>query len=268
MTIRTSIADSSLDEARESLRVALPDEGSTLSQDQESFLVEIGEEWTEMRIHDYPEIFGIQGLYERIVYDLLQCQSPEVVVALLTSEVSKAGDKPAELSVLDLGAGNGYVAEILAGKGFDRFVGLDLLPQAAEAAERDRPGLYEEFVVGDITDLPETESAKIRGKEFDCLTCVAALGFGDIPPEAFLAAFDYIREGGWLAFNINSRFLEPGEKSGFSKLIRTMIDRGVIEQLAFERYTHRLATSGDPIEYAALIGRKLTAAPDDLWPRG
>ena len=42
---------------------------------------------------------------------------------------------------------------------------------------------------------------------------VAALGYGDIPPQAFAEAFNLISDHGWVAFNIKDRFLQE-EKSG------------------------------------------------------
>ena len=50
------------------------------------------------------------------------------------------------------------------------------------------------------------------------LICVAALGFGDIPPEAFMAAFEQVTEGGWVAFCIKDEFISEEDRSGFSKL--------------------------------------------------
>ena len=35
---------------------------------------------------------------------------------------------------------------------------------------------------------------------------VAALGFGDIPPQAFQGAFDLLEPGGLVGFNLNERF--------------------------------------------------------------
>jgi hypothetical protein len=34
------------------------------------------------------------------------------------------------------------------------------------------------------------------------MTSVAALGFGDIPPEVFESAFELVEDGGWAAFTI------------------------------------------------------------------
>jgi predicted TPR repeat methyltransferase len=241
--------------------IALPAGVGTLSQDSEWFLVKHENVWHELRLHDYPDIYSIKGLYEKIVYDILECRSPEVIRDELIAAIRDAGEDPAALTVLDLGAGNGIVADELSRVGIGAsesggFIGADLLPEAAEAAERDRPGLYDRYVVGDITDLPAKEERKLEATSPDVLTCVAALGFGDIPTEAFEAAYRQIRLGGWLAFCIKDEFVSEADRSGFSKLIDRLIESGTIEVVRQKKYIHRVAMSGKPLEYIAYIARK------------
>lgn len=241
--------------------VAVPAEGRTISQDSEWFLVKYEGVWRELRLHDYPDIYSIRGLYEKIVYDVLQCRSPEVIRDELIGAVNETGGDPSGLTVLDLGAGNGIMAEELKDAGVGAgdaggFIGADLIPEAAEAAERDRPGVYDDYIVGDITDLPGKERTKLESVEPDVLTCVAALGFGDIPPEAFLAGFDQVREGGWVAFCIKDAFVSEADKSGFARLIDEMIDKGTIEVVSTRKYVHRVAFSGEELRYVAYIARK------------
>jgi len=241
--------------------VALPAGKGTLSQDSEWFLVKHENVWHELRLHDYPDIYSIKGLYEKIVYDVLECHSPEIIRDELIAAIREAGEDPGALTVLDLGAGNGIVADELRGVGIGTsdgggFIGADLLPEAAEAAERDRPGLYDAYVVGDITDLPAKEERKLDAASPDVLTCVAALGFGDIPTEAFEVAYRQIRLGGWLAFCIKDEFVSEADRSGFSKLIDRLVESGAIEVVRQKKYIHRVAMSGKPLEYLAYIARK------------
>lgn len=247
--------------AESSPPVAVPPDARTIEQNSEWFLVKYNGAWRELRLHDYPDIYSIRGLYEKIVYDVLQCRSPEVIRDELVAAVKQAGGDPSGLTVLDLGAGNGVMAEefkdagVGAGHG-GGFVGADLIPEAAAAADRDRPGVYDQYVVGDITDLPDKEEAKLEAVEPDVLTCVAALGFGDIPPEAFLAGFDQVRTGGWIAFCIKDAFVSDADKSGFARLIDQMIDDETIEVISTRKYVHRIAFSGENLEYIAYIARK------------
>ncbi len=263
-TMKTPVP--SLQEAIENLEIALPAEGDGLEQDEESIVVRVEGAWMKIRLHDYNEVFPIQGLYEKWVYKVLQCGSPAKIRELLGEMLKRNDTDPANLTVLDLGAGNGVVAEELAKIGIREFVGVDLYQEAADAAERDRPGLYGEFVVGDLLDLPVSEAGKLEGRTFDCLACVAALGFGDIPPVVFASAYNRVRDGGWAAFTIKSDFLDPNDDSGFSTMIRGMIAEKVVDPLARERYTHRVSPTGSRLEYTAIIGRKMSDIPDSLIP--
>lgn len=246
----------SLERARASLRVAIPEPESGLDQDEEWVLVEIDDQWKKLRLHDYAEFYSIPGLCERVVYDTLQCQSPSVVAGLLNSELARENEAAEDLRVLDLGAGNGCVAEALSEIGVTEFVGIDICREAAIAAERDRSGLYSHYVVGDVTDLPDGDVAKLQAHDFNCMVCVAALGFGDIPPPVFLEAFNFVQDGGWVAFTIKSDFLMEGEGTGFSRVVRDMIDTGALEPKVEKEFTHRISTDRSPLPYVALVAKK------------
>lgn len=242
--------------ALETIRLALPVSRDTVDQDSEWFLYDAGGGWREARAHDYTQIYSVPGLYERIFTDLLECRSPAVVVELLAGELRRAGADASALTALDLGAGNGQVAEELSRVGVPTVVAVDLLPEAAEAAQRDRPGLYADYVVGDITDLSPRARRRLEAHRFSAMTCVAALGFGDIPPQAFASALSMIQPGGWVAFNLNTRFLVPGDRSGLADLIAHMTDTAELRVVRSLCYVHRLSTSGQPIQYAAIVARK------------
>lgn len=248
-----------LREAVSRLNIALPAPGDALGQDEEWVVVEVDGEWKRIRLHDYNEVFEIPGLYEKWIYEVFQCQSPQKIGDLLTRAMRAKGASPADLVTLDLGAGNGCVAEELRERGAGvagAFVGIDIFEEARMAAERDRPGLYDEFVVADMTDLPREASRTFDRFEFNCLTCVAALGFGDIPPEVFAAAYNRIEDGGWVAFTIKTDFLNEADQSGFSALIRRMLSAGAMELDSRETYVHRISTDGQKLLYDALVGRK------------
>ena len=102
-----------------------------------------------------------------------------------------------ELRVLDLGAGNGMMGETLKKHGVSRLVGVDIIDEAQQATERDRPGIYDAYYVADFCNLSEDLHDEIASWMPDCLTTVAALGFGDIPPKAFLllSIFSRVKDG-------------------------------------------------------------------------
>ena len=238
------------------LLVALPEPSLSMTQDAEWCVVHVDGGWRQIRFHDYDELYSVPGLYERVIYDILRCDSPHVVRSLLEAELVDSETSVNGLRVPDLGAGNGMVGEELADLGAEFIVGVDIIEEAAEATERDRPGLYENYHVVDMTALDGGQRRELEGYHFNVLTCVAALGFGDIPTRAFTAAYNLIRPGGWIAFNIKEEFLTNGDRSGFSGLIRAMLDDGTLELRQRRRYQHRLATDRHPLYYVAIVGIK------------
>jgi len=243
--------------SRRPSRVAFPHLNSPVEQDEEWFVAKIDGQWREYRLHDYARLFSVPGLYEHVVYDILGCRSPQVVRDLLERTLKASGVDPKELCVLDLGAGNGVVAQELTSIGVDSFIGVDLLPEAASAAERDRPGLYDEYVADDLTDLDPESARTLESAPINCLTCVAALGFGDVPPVAFAKAFSFVETGGWIAFTIKEDFLNSDDHSGFSRLIRHMIEHNIIEKHAEKKYVHRVNAEGEDLFYHAFVCKKL-----------
>src|SRR5690606_38836379 len=131
-----------------------------------------------------------------------------------------------------------------------------ILEAARAAVDRDRPGIYSRFLVADMTDLSAESRAELAGERFNCLTCVAALGFGDIPVQVFVEAYNLIEPEGLIAFNIKEEFLNDGSGSEFCDLVRSMFDRGDLEVQTRKRYVHRKATCGLPLHYVAFVGRK------------
>jgi len=249
---------------QETLRIALPEPNLRLEQDAEWCLVETPDGWREIRFHDYAALYENPGLYERLFYDILNCQSPSTVRSLLEEYAREEDVSPSDLRVLDLGAGNGMVGAELADMGAKTIVGVDIVDAARAATERDRPRIYADYLVADMTDLGDAERRRLEEYRFNCLTCVAALGFGDIPPLAFVQAYRLIEPGGLVAFNIKHTFLESRDGSGFARLIRAMVEEDILAVSCKMRYQHRLATSGDPLEYVAVVGSKTRDVPDGL----
>ncbi len=223
-------------------------------QDEEFCEVVVDGETRKIRFHDYDEIFKLPGLYEQLFYQELKCDSPRTVADLVGEQIDD-GER-AGLRVLDVGAGNGMVAEQFDELGAEELVGVDIIEEAEAAAHRDRPGLYDDYFVVDLTDIPADAREALEAKRFNCLATVAALGFGDIPPEAFSAAYNLVEDGGIIAFNIKEKFVEDGDRSGFEEMIQTALDDGTMELQAERRYRHRLAVSGDPLYYIAIVARK------------
>jgi SAM-dependent methyltransferase len=262
----------SMIQARENLRslpdglyVEFPKEiEEEMPQDEEWCWLRFSKESIRIRFHDYHKIYSIPGLYEHLFYDRLKCCSPKVITRLLKEEFEHVEADFSRLRVLDLGAGNGMVGENLVKQGAGSVVGVDIIEEAAKATERDRPGLYEDYVVDDLTEPKKSTRDKLKNNHFNCLTSVAALGFGDIPPKAFCEAFNAVEISGWVAFNIKEDFVDSTDASGFSDLIKRIIEDGVLELKCKRRYRHRLALDGSPLYYIACVGTKQCDIPLQL----
>lgn len=163
-----------------------------------------------------------------IFHKHLQCQSPPELVSILAESVAShpafALEKP--LHVLDVGAGNGIVAaEVraqLVGR-VRRLVGTDILPEAHEAAMRDRPNVYDQYVVADLLDERQVEL--FGKKQFDVMITCAALGPGwnDMPIQALQGAMAVVKEGGLVAITVNVCWLGKADETPWGQFI-AMLD--------------------------------------------
>jgi predicted TPR repeat methyltransferase len=181
---------------------------------------------------------------------------------LLARALEEQGVDPAELRVLDVGAGNGMVGEEIRALGAGTVHGVDIIEEAAQAAARDRPDVYDGYLVADLTALGPAQREELGARRFNTMTTVAALGFGDIPPAAFATAFNLVETSGLIAFTIKEDFVTDHDATGFSHLINRMLGEEVITLLADEHYRHRLSVRREPLFYIAFIARKLKDIPD------
>lgn len=241
--------------------IQLPVRTEKLSQDEEWCDVTVDGIRRRVRFHDYASIYEIPGLYERLFYDELECCSPYRVARLLSEVVRERGGRTEDLCVLDLGAGNGMVGDELRTLGVESLVGVDIIPEARAAAMRDRQGLYQDYVVTDMTDLSTDTAQRLTQAAPNCLTTVATLGFADIPPKAFSTALSLISTPGWVAFNIKEDFLHDRDDSGFARMIRELTRVGALRIEAYRRYRHRLAVDGRELFYVAVVASKRERVP-------
>jgi len=237
-------------------RVVYPDKTCELDQDEEFFTLKTADGSKRLRIHDYDEVYKIQGLYEEVVYNHLKCDSPQTVCSLLEEQIQSAGKPIDELRALDFGAGNGISGECLVDKlDCDTLVGLDIVPEARDAARRDRPEIYDEYYVMDLSDPSNKDLQTLSKWNFNALLTVAALGYGDIPTQGFVNAFNLVENGGWIAFNIKDRFMSDEDDTGYHDTLEAMMGDS-FEAMKIQHYCHRLSMTGEPLHYYAVVGRK------------
>jgi predicted TPR repeat methyltransferase len=237
--------------------ITFPDNACGLDQDEEYIILKEGNGREKVFLHDYQNIYTIPGLYEAVLYKRLKCRSPEMLCTLLGKAMQNHDDHQREpLRVLDFGAGNGVAGQNLKIEfRCKTMVGVDILDEAKEAALRDRPELYDEYMVSDFTDLDSQEKATLEAYNFNTLLSVAALGYDHIGTKAFLNAFDLVSANAWVAFNIKDLFLSNKDSTGFRETIRSLMqDRLHVFEL--ERYVHRLSIAEEPLHYIGVVGKK------------
>jgi hypothetical protein len=218
-------------------------------------LRESGGEEEVVHLHDYERVYRVPGLYEHIVQELLCCRSPQVTADAL----ERHAPEPERLRVIDLGAGTGLVGELIRRFGVGFVVGMDAIDAARGAALRDRPGVYDDYLVGELDAL----AAPLRAHRPNALVAAGAFGGTHMGPSAFARALALLPIGAPVVFTIHERWTQTDEPGGFRTPLARMIDSEALVLHERSRFLHRLTTGGEPIHYelfAASIGRPARSA--------
>jgi hypothetical protein len=232
------------------------EDGQDRQQTEEAFVVTFdGGASERLRLHDYDRVFAIPGLYEEVVQHRLECQSPAKIAEVLLSVAELEGRDPHLLRVLDLGAGNGIVGEELRARGVRVLAGTDSAKSARVAAERDRPGVYDSYLVGDANGMPELGTL-VRELGINCIVCAGALGFEHIEAHSFAELWDLLPPGAMFALTVHEDLAEPGTSDIGDELAAMRGDASQTEIVVWERFQHRLSMNGAPIHYFAIAARK------------
>ena len=226
-----------------------------------------GEEWIEygpeddrrrIAFHDYAAIYAEPGLYEHVFYDTLRMRSTGEVVRLFGQTLADLGLDPAEQRVVDFGAGNGLGGEGLRALGVGELVGVDLEPMARTAAERDRPGVYGDYLVGDLGAWSEQELDRLRAHRPTAVVALSAVGVGHVPRPTLERALGLLGPGGVYAFAVAPPLLpestDPeGRATGYPDYLRALIEE--TELLGRHDYVHRYRADGSEDLGIAFVGR-------------
>ena len=76
------------------LRIALPEPILRLEQESEWCLVEMPDGWREFRFHDFADLYEVPGLYEKLFYSILECNSPATISQILHESAASQGILP------------------------------------------------------------------------------------------------------------------------------------------------------------------------------
>ena len=206
-----------------------------------------------VHLHDYDRIYDMPGLYERVVQDLLQCRSPQVAVDGLAHALAQLELDPAEIVLLDLGAGTGLVGNLVSGLGVRNVIGFDALEAARTACLRDRPGIYRDYLVGDLAAPQPELLARLRRHRPTALISAGAFGGTHAPPAALRNALSVLPSGAPVVFTIDERWTQTDDVGGFRAALVEMFTSGGLRLLGRSRFQHRLSTTGTPIHYELVV---------------
>lgn len=225
-------------------------------QAQEEFLLHHPDGTDErITLHDYARVYDVPGLYEEVVQRRLECASPATVAGALVEAAEAEGRPIGELRAFDLGAGNGVVGEELRDRGVTVVAGADGIPEARDAAHRDRPGLYRHYLVGERLDV-EQVTQLVRDEALTALVAAGAVGEGHVPVDALAQLWDAFPPGSFLALT-----LAGGEADHDVTDVEAMIETTAgsahpSHVLVRRRFRHRLSMAGDDLHYLVLVAVK------------
>ena len=210
----------------------------------------------EVRLHDYDRVYALRGVYEQIVSEDLGCRSPGIIAAMLGEALDALHRDRAGARVIDIAAGNGVSGEALVAEGIAPVLGTDIVPSARDAALRDRPDVYGEYLTLDLLALADEQREHLRGLRADALTCVAPVGDGEglVPGAAFAAAVALLGGDAITVHMHDPRGDAPDIVD--EAFWPAALGAGVTgARLAHRRYLHRYTVSGEPYEMEAAVWR-------------
>ncbi len=217
-----------------------------------------------VHLHDYERLYEAPGLYEHIVQRMLGCRSPQTAADGLAYALDRLGLEPREIVLLDLGAGTGIVGELTRGFGIDTLIGVDALEAARAACLRDRPGMYREYLVGDLATRPPKLLSRLRRHRPTALISAGAFGGTHAPPAALLNALALLPTGAPVVFTIDERWMQSDGPGGFRAPVSRLLTSGALRLLRRSRFRHRLSTTGHPIHYEVVVAATDVVEPDRL----
>ena len=209
-----------------------------------------------VHLHDYERFYAVPGLYEHVVQDLLRCRSPQVAAEALEHAFARLAIDPADVVLLDLGAGTGIVGELATRAGVSRVIGLDSLEGARTACLRDHPGIYLEYLLGDLAAPQSTLLARLRRYRPSALISAGAMGGTHARPAALVTALKLLPAGAPVVFTIDERWMNTDSPSGYGTVVGRLIASGELRLLERTSFQHRLSTAGSPIHYTLLVAAK------------
>lgn len=227
----------------------------------------VGEEWVEfgppaarhrVAFHDYAAIYAVPGLYERLFYETLGMRSTAEVVRLYGEVLEAEARDPGAERVVDFGAGNGLGGQALRDLGIGSLCGVDLEPMARAAAQRDRPAVYDRYLVGDVGAWTTAQLAELSEGQPTAVLALSAVGIGHVPPHVLARVLSILGAGGIYGFAVTPTLLPgstdaAGQASGYPEFLDSLLrDTDVLHRSS---YVHRRRPDGTDDLAVAHVGR-------------
>ena len=228
----------------------------TSRQSDEFFTATIEGKERRFNIHDYDTLYAVPWLYDIALYHGLECRTPtEMANAIDGVWADEKVDRQA-LRVLELGAGSGAFGQELRRIGVGRLEALDISNLAAQAGGRDRPNLYDDYHVDDLTQLKDEVHAALCLAKFNVVAMASATGWGNhIPLDGFEQAFKLLQPSGWFIFHVKPNDPDP-ECIELCNWIERKFKDGELRQRYRASHFHRRSSNGQDIFYDVVIGTK------------
>jgi hypothetical protein len=207
-----------------------------------------------VHLHDYDRLYAVPGLYEHVVQELLGCRSPQVAANGLAVALARLNLDPGRIVLLDIGAGTGIVGELARGLGISTIVGFDALESARAACLRDRPGVYREYLVGDLAAPAPDLLARLSDLRPTALVSAGAFGGTHVPPTALVNALARLPPRAPVVFTIDERWMRTDGPGGFRTPVENLLADGRLELLSNRTtFLHRRTTTGEPVYYELIV---------------
>jgi hypothetical protein len=209
----------------------------------------------ELRLHDYERLYALPGVYEQIVHDRLGCRSPAELAGMLAHAADALDWERDGVRVLDIAAGNGVSGEALVAAGLRPVLGTDIVPSAREAALRDRPGLYDQYLTLDLLALSDREREAVTALHANALSCVAPVGAdgSELPVEALVAAAALLASDALVVYMHDPNRGVPDAIT--TEVWAAGLGATEAQELERRRYVHRSTVNGAPFEMDGVVWR-------------
>ena len=192
---------------------------------------------------DYVSLYKHAHLYEMIYCDILKCTVYSEICSLLSKKANTAADK---LMVLDIACGSGLMGRYLKlniPAKIELLVGVDILPEAINALNRDTPGIYDKaYVVG------ESGMKELSEYHFNCMTVCAAANY--MEPEDYKQYVGLLSQDAYVVFD-----LTDDKGNGNKVKILDWMNRNC-HLCGNKLYDHRELMDGSVIQHEVFLYRK------------